>query len=243
MIRRELVGGAALVTGASSGIGRAICHHLAERQVRVLLIGRDPTRTEEARRSLSAPDRHRAAIGDLTDDTFISTLRAAVDEFAPQGLSVLVCSAARIDQDEAGAPSLESFDAQLLTNLRAPFALTTTLLPALRRARGQIVFLNSSAVNNPRPEFTGYTASKAGLRALADCLRAGVNADGVRVLSVFPGRTATPMQQGLVERDGRVYQPHLLLQPEDVASSVLAALELPETAELTELHIRPNIKS
>lgn len=72
-----------------------------------------------------------------------------------------------------------------------------------------------------------YAAAKHGLRAVADSLRAEVNSDGVRVLSVLLGRTATPMQAALAAQEGRAHRPELLVQPEDVASVVGCALVLP----------------
>src|SRR5260370_931141 len=81
------------------------------------------------------------------------------------------------------------------------------------------------------------------LRSIADSLREEVNADGIRVLSVFPGRTATPRIAKLFEKEGRAYQPGLLMQPEDVAEMVTHSLRLPHTAEVTEISIRPMQKS
>ena len=70
-----------------------------------------------------------------------------------------------------------------------------------------------------------------------------VNADGIRVLSIFPGRTATPRMEKLFAKEGRAYKPELLLQPEDVAEMVTHALRLPRTAEVTDISIRPMQKS
>ncbi|MBV9131454.1 MAG: hypothetical protein JO318_02085 [Chloroflexi bacterium] len=81
------------------------------------------------------------------------------------------------------------------------------------------------------------------MKALADSLRQEINVDGVRVLNVFLGRVATPRQEKIYSGQEWTYQPELLLQPEDVAAMVLAALSLPRTAEVTELNIRPAIKS
>ena len=78
---------------------------------------------------------------------------------------------------------------------------------------------------------------------MADSLREEVNAAGVRVLSVFPGRTATPTIERLFESEGRPFDPGVLLQPDDVASAVIGALSLPRTAEVTNLSIRPLAKS
>jgi NADP-dependent 3-hydroxy acid dehydrogenase YdfG len=85
----------------------------------------------------------------------------------------------------------------------------------------------------------GYAASKHALRALADGLRDEVNKKGVRVITVFPGRTATPMQEAVHRYEGRPYDAERFLQPEDVAAAAVNALALPRTAEVTDLHIRP----
>jgi NADP-dependent 3-hydroxy acid dehydrogenase YdfG len=84
-----------------------------------------------------------------------------------------------------------------------------------------------------------YAASKHALKALADGLREEVHADGVRVISVFPGRTATPMQESVRRMEGRPHDARQYLRPEDVAAVVLNALTLPETAEVKDISIRP----
>ena len=84
-----------------------------------------------------------------------------------------------------------------------------------------------------------YAATKHGLRALADSLRDEVNHDGIRVLSVYLGRVAGPLQEEIHALEGKAYRPGELIQPEDVAGIVVHALALPSTAELTELDIRP----
>nr|MBA2641979.1 SDR family NAD(P)-dependent oxidoreductase [Actinomycetota bacterium] len=124
----------------------------------------------------------------------------------------------------------------------APLQLTEVLLPALRKARGQVVFVNSSAANRPSVANAMYAATKRDLRAVADSLRDEVNPDGVRVLSVYAGRTATPMQEAVHEHEHRTYTPQLLMRPEDVTHVVLAALTLPPSAEITDVSLRPMAK-
>jgi NADP-dependent 3-hydroxy acid dehydrogenase YdfG len=80
-------------------------------------------------------------------------------------------------------------------------------------------------------------------RSIADSLRDEVNALGIRVLSVYLGRTATPRIAKLFETEGRAYQPDLLMQPEDMAERVTHSLCLPRTAEVTDISIRPMQKS
>jgi NADP-dependent 3-hydroxy acid dehydrogenase YdfG len=154
-------------------------------------------------------------------------------------LDVLVHCAGSIALGPIATAPVEDLDHQYRTNVRAPYLLTQRLLPALTAARGQVVFINSSVVLAPRPHVGQYAATKHALRAIADTLREEVNPNGLRVLSVYPGRTATPLQARLHAVEGKPYAPDRLLQPSDVASVVVEALTLPRTAELTDLSIRP----
>jgi NADP-dependent 3-hydroxy acid dehydrogenase YdfG len=108
---------------------------------------------------------------------------------------------------------------------------------------GQVVFINSSGALNAKPASVQYDATKHALKAIADGLRGEVNAAGVRVLSVYLGRTATDMQARIHQAEGKTYCPELLLQPESVASVIVNALGLARTAEVTDIHIRPMIKT
>ena len=109
----------------------------------------------------------------------------------------------------------------------------------LKARRGQIVFVNSSSGIIAKPNSASYDATKHALKAIADSLRGEVNAHGVRVLSVYLGRTASEMQERIHRTEVKPYRPELLLQPEDVASVIMSALGLPRTAEVTDIHIRP----
>jgi NADP-dependent 3-hydroxy acid dehydrogenase YdfG len=136
------------------------------------------------------------------------------------------------------AARVEDLDALYATNVRAQFLLTQLLLPELLARRGQIVFINSSAGLNGQANLSQYAATQHARRALADSLREEVNAAGVRVISIYPGRTATPLQEEVHRAEGRRYQPGLLLQPADIASMVIGALALPRTAEVMNIEIR-----
>jgi NADP-dependent 3-hydroxy acid dehydrogenase YdfG len=88
-----------------------------------------------------------------------------------------------------------------------------------------------------------FSATQHALRALADSLRKEVISDGISFLSVFLGRTATPRQARIYQEQGWAYRPDVLVQPDDVASMVVSALALARTAEVTEITIRPSLKS
>jgi NADP-dependent 3-hydroxy acid dehydrogenase YdfG len=158
-------------------------------------------------------------------------------------IDILVHCAGAIDHGKLADAPVTSLDQQYNANVRGPLLLTQKLLPLLKKPRGQIVFINSSVGLNARANTGHFSATQHAFRALADSLRDEVNADGVRVLSVFPGRTATSRIQALHQKEGRAYRPELLLQPEDVANVVVNALLLPWTAEITNISIRPMQKS
>jgi NAD(P)-dependent dehydrogenase (short-subunit alcohol dehydrogenase family) len=131
-------------------------------------------------------------------------------------------------------------DRQLAVNLRGPLLLTRAALPALTQARGMIVFVNSTQGLAASRGTAAYAASKHALRAVADALRAEVNPLGIRVLSIYPGRTDTPMQRAILAEEGRAPDPDRLLRPEDIAAMIVAAASLPRNAEVTDLTIRPS---
>jgi len=226
----------AVVTGASSGIGRAIALGLAASGFEVHAVGRDRDRLAEVEGEADG-DRVNVHPVDLLDDAALEALARTV---AVDGrLDVLVHAAGIHRQRPLAESSSEDFDAIVRTNLRVPHELTRLLLPALMATAGEVVLVNSSVGLRSGPGVAAYGASKHGLRALADSLRDEVNGRGVRVLTLYVGRTATPMQAGIVAAEGGAWEPDRLVQPADVAEMVLAAIALPRTAEVTEISIRP----
>ena len=233
----------AVVTGASSGIGKAIALELAAQGAKICLLGRKLETLQAIALSIpaSAP-RAMSYQVDLTLDEDIQKLKVRLQQDFGQ-VDLLVHSAGVISMGELKTAPVEDLDWQYRTNVRAPYALTQALLPMLIPRRGQIVFINSSAGLGTRAGVGQYAATKHALKAIADSLRAEVNADGLRVLSVFPGRTASPMQALVHEIEGKAYHPDHLLQPQDVAVAVINALSLPRSAEVTDICIRPLVKS
>jgi NADP-dependent 3-hydroxy acid dehydrogenase YdfG len=101
------------------------------------------------------------------------------------------------------------------------------------------VFVNSSIVSRAAQEAGQYAATQHALKGVADSLRQEINPEGVRVLSIYPGRTATARQASIHAAEGKSYRPEQLIQPEDVAFIVVSALKVARTAEVTDIHIRP----
>ena len=231
--------GIAVVTGASGGIGRATARALAARGMSVCVTGRDVGRLQDVAKEIGplAPQVlvHSA---DLATDEGIRGLAARVAADARR-IDVLVHAAGTIRLGNIESAGWGDFDEQYRANLRAPFLLTKALLPMLKETRGQVVFVNSSAGLVAGADNTLYAACKHALRSVAGSIRDHVNPYGIRVISVFPGRTATAMQETLHQFEGRRYQAAELVQPDDIAELILGALIMSRTAEVTDVMVRP----
>ena len=219
----------ALVTGASSGIGLAIAQALAAEGAHIHAVARSWPQAIEGWQL------HKA---DFTVGTDVERLAAEVSN-AASTLDVLIHCAGALEIGTVADFPIAQLDVMYQVNVRAPFLLTQLLLPPLTQSQGQIVFINSSAAVAPNTALAGYSSAKAAMKSIADCLRLEVNPSGVRVMSVYPGKTASVMQQRAHQLSGKPYDAASLMQPEDVAQMVLSALALPKTAEMTDLHIRP----
>jgi len=238
----SLRGRVAVVTGASSGIGRAIAIALAREGAHIHVVGRNSAALAE---TVAATGDHSSANelrADLTVDADLKRITDALSCLSR--IDILIHSAGIIHQRRMENAAIEDFDAQYSINVRAPYLLTKHLIPMLTAARGQVIFINSTAgLTASRADVGQYAATKHALRAVADSLREELNPRGVRVLSVYLGRTAGSMQERLFREEGRPYHPETLLQPEDVASVIMHALTVPRTAEITDISIRPMDKS
>lgn len=234
----------AIVTGATQGIGKAIATALVSAGVITTLVGRYDDRLECAKRDLESFGRDliNTALVDLSDAKSIALFASEFTGSAPE-LHVLVnCGGQYMSGSWVDVQS-DDFTAILKTNVIGPAALTRALLPMLIESQGDVVFINSSIVRHAGGRAGVFAASQHSLRAVADSLREEVNDLGVRVLSVYPGRTATPRQKTIHENAGQLYQPDRLLQPRDIADAVVACLMLNDTAEVTDLHLRQRYKA
>jgi len=229
-----------VVTGATGGIGEAIVCALVDDGAHVWAIGRDRTKLE----SLAAASRPGAVTPVVVDLAVIEEIERAALHIVNEGaVHVLVHAAGIIRLGSLAVLTAKEFDELYAVNMRAPYLLTRQLLPAIRREQGQVVFVNSSSASRPAGLNALYASTKAGLKALADGFREEVNDDGVRVLSIYAGRTATPMQESVHAFEERVYDLRYLMTPHDVAASILQCLSLPQSAEVTDVAIRPMRKA
>jgi NADP-dependent 3-hydroxy acid dehydrogenase YdfG len=217
----------ALITGASRGIGAAIATALAPTHT-LLLAGRPSPALQATEERLGAT----TLTLDLTDTDAIPAATGAIGE-----LDVLVHNAGVFFPGRIAESTVKHWRATLDVNVVGAVALTLALLPALRRASGQVVFINSGTGRKASPDMASYSASKFALRAFADSLRDSEPA--LRVTTVYPGRTDTDMQRALVSFEGGEYDPDRFLRPDTVAGLVARVLATPPDGHVHEVVLRP----
>jgi NADP-dependent 3-hydroxy acid dehydrogenase YdfG len=245
----RLAGRVAVVTGASSGIGRAIALRLVAEGAQVTAVGRNKVRLDELLATVMS-DNGGAASGpgriipkqvDLTDGEARRAFVAGLS-VGPR-LDLLVHSAGSYSRGTHIDAPIHDLDTLYESNVRAPYALIQKLLPMLRAGGGDIVVVNSTQGIRATSDLGQYAATQHAMRAITDSLRQEVNQDGIRVCIIHTGRVATPLQEGIFTKERRPYVPELLVQPADIANVVVTVVALPTHAEVTEIHIRPTKKS
>lgn len=206
---RNLDGRVAVVTGASSGMGREIAVAMAAAGARVALVGRNQERLEAAAEEIAAGGGEaRVVAADLTGEEAGEEVVTAVLE----GLGAIDCVVHAAGIFEVGPvdESLQMLDRQWLTNVRAPYRLTVAALPALRRSRGNVIFFSSIAGKVGFPAASAYCVSKGAIELATKALAVEEAPNGVRVNAIAPGNVETPMNA------------HLMADPEYLAAMLEA---------------------
>lgn len=219
-----------LLTGAGSGIAAVLARRLLERGDDVVAVARSEGRAEEMAQGLVGA---KLLVADLAVPESVESLDL------PDSLDSVVHAAGVVELGPVSGLSVDAWASTLRVNLVAPAALTRVALPALRAARGTVVFVNSGAGQVAHAGWAAYAASKHGLRALADSLRAEEAEHGVRVTSVYPGRTATAMQESVHAQEGKDYDAEAWVRPETVADAILGVIDLSDDATVPDLSVKP----
>jgi NAD(P)-dependent dehydrogenase (short-subunit alcohol dehydrogenase family) len=243
MTQRDLMGMVAVVTGAGSGVGRAVALALAAAGGTPVLVGR-------TREPLSETAALVAGIGgqslvrpaDVTDAAAVEAVFAqAADELEAIDAAILAAGVGRYGPVESYP--LADWEETLATNLTGPFLCAKAAIPHLRRnGGGAIVAVSSGAGKQGYPQLGAYSASKFGLMGLMQGLAGEVAEDGVKVCTVVPGSILTPFggrsvaekRAEMASDSGRKY-----LYPEDVAEAILFLLRQPRHAWTQELNLWP----
>ena len=215
----------ALVTGAGSGIGRAIAEKLAKDGEQVVVNDLKPETTDEVvARIGESGGRAAAAPGDVSDAEAVEQIMAAVRE-AYGSPEILVNNAGFLQQKRFVDLAVEDFDRMIAVHLRGTFLCTRAVLPEmLSRGSGIVVNVASQLGQIGGIELCHYSAAKAGIIGLTKSLAREVSAQGVRVNAVAPGPINTELILGLSEEWQRAKAAELPLgrfgEPEEVAKTV-----------------------
>ncbi len=223
----DLAPRAALVTGGSRGIGRAVVELLALAGARVAVNYRqDKAAANGLVRELRAAGCEAMALpGDVSQPEQARQLVRDVVS-AWQRLDILVNNAGIWEEDQAGAGDLDVWDRTLAVNVRGAFLVTDAAIPHLEKERGSIVFLSSTAGQRGEARHSAYAASKGALISYTKSLAAELGPRGIRVNCVAPGWVETDLtRQALSGRERREIEEEIpvgrVAQPPDIAGPVL----------------------
>ncbi len=227
----------ALVTGATEGIGRATAFALGRAGWQVGVCARTASRVDALLGELAvAGIRTAGRAGDVGDERDAPAIVRHVTD-ALGAVDALVNNAGVLIAKPFEELTPADWDRTMATNLKSLFLMTREVLPEMRRRRrGTVVNVASLAGRNGFVGGTAYAASKHAVLGFSKSLMLEVRRDNVRVVAICPGSVGTAMlrDQPLLKAD-----PDKILKPEDVASTILHVLELPERALVSELDIRP----
>jgi NAD(P)-dependent dehydrogenase (short-subunit alcohol dehydrogenase family) len=183
----------AVITGAGSGMGRAIAHKLAGEGVHVILTGRTQDKLEAVAQEIAAQGG--SALVHLLDVKDADQIQALATRLAGGHVDMLINCAGDWLIRSIDDTSLEQIDHLFDTNLRAPYLMTRALLPLLRKSdNASVINIGSVTSMESHPMVTAYTAMKTGLRGLSGSMAQELKPDKIRVILLAPGPADTPMR-------------------------------------------------
>ncbi|NNU61031.1 SDR family oxidoreductase [Ochrobactrum soli] len=224
----------ALVTGATSGIGKATVARLRERGLTVYAVGRN----SQALSALAAET------GALTVEADVRDTKAIEAALSGTEVDILINNAGilstralfhEIDPDE--------INAMVDINLKAPMHLTRAFLPGMvARKRGHLIYIGSSGGQAPYPNMGAYGPSKAGLSLFCDNLRCDLLGTSVRVSEIVPGRVQTALYRTSIpdnQAQAVLYDGYRPIQPENIAQIIGQVIELPVFVDVSRVEVFP----
>jgi 3-oxoacyl-[acyl-carrier protein] reductase len=228
---------AAIVTGASAGIGLAMCEVLVREGFAVTMVARDAARVESAAARLADVGDVTAMSADASDESALADVVSSHLDWYGR-IDLVVANAGFGGAGTVADTQARHLERAWRVNVAAPFALARLVMPSLRRAgaehaRAWFVVTASISGVAPTPGFAAYSASKAAALSLAQSIAAEESAHGVRACALCPAFVDTAMTEwthDCVPADS-------MLQPADVAESLAYLLRLSPTATVTEIVI------
>ena len=222
----------AVVTGATSGIGRATVLGLLQLEMSVFAVGRNKRALAELANESGAVPIH----ADVRDTQTIA------DQISELKVDVLVNNAGVLPS----RVSFQDIDPHDITeiidiNLKAPIHLTRVVLPGMvKRKRGHLIYVGSSAGQAPHPLMSVYGSSKAGISLFCDNLRCDLLGTSVRVSEIVPGRVQTDLyKSALGAKRATLYDGYRPVQPQHVASLIATVIDLPSFVDVSRIEVFP----
>jgi NAD(P)-dependent dehydrogenase (short-subunit alcohol dehydrogenase family) len=229
--QHSLAGQRALVTGATSGIGRAVALQLARDGAGVVVHGRNAARGAETVQEITADGGKASfAAADLTDAADVQRLASDVGD-----IDILINNAGISLFAATAEVDVADFDRMFASNVRAPFLLVAALAPGMAaRGHGSIVSLSSMAGGIGLVGGAAYGATKASLEAMTRAWAVEYSQSGVRVNAIAPGPVYTPTPSGaaFITALGETTPMRRASQPEEIAE-VIAFLASPRASYIT----------
>ncbi|MFO8110470.1 MAG: SDR family oxidoreductase [Thermoplasmata archaeon] len=226
----------AVVTGSSEGIGKEISLKLAEEGCKIVLCSRNEKKLKDVADLIDNEESVFVVPTDIRREEQVKHMVCkTLEHFA--GIDILVNNAGIIRYGDMDDFSTKDYKATMETNVDGTFYATREALPHIRESKGNIVFVGSFDSNHPRSFNPIYAASKWWVKGFAHSIEAIYGKDGVAVTLVNPSevRTEIPSEEGIAYRDK--FRKGEVLEPEEVAETVVFALKRSKNTTLSQLNI------
>ena len=237
----------ALITGATSGIGRATAHEFAKHGINLILCGRRQERLEIVKKALERQTNVVILNFDVRDK---EAVKNAIDSL-PQEFSkidILINNAGNahgLDPIQNG--SLDDWDAMMDINVKGLLYVSKFIIPQMtQRKSGHIINIGSSAGKEVYPNGNVYCASKHAVIAITDGMRIDLNPFGIKVTAINPGLVETEFSQVRFKGDKKadtVYKGYKALQAEDIAEIIYFAVSRPAHVNIADLLVFPTAQA
>ena len=231
-----------LITGATSGIGRASAIRFANVGARLILCGRRKEKLDVLVRDLG--ENHQSLIFDVRDKKAVfKAIESLPKEF--KKIDVLINNAGNAHgMDSAQTANLDDWDAMIDSNVKGLMYVTKAVLPFMvEKQKGQIINLGSIAAKEVYPNGSVYCSSKAAVDSFTKGLRVDLNPLGIRVGAIHPGLVETEFSyvrfKGDQKRSKKVYEGMNALNADDIADAILYMTQVPEKVNIADIVILP----
>ena len=237
-----LSGRRALITGGTTGVGRATAHLLASHGCRVFICGRDPRHLDDAIRSVREKGGAIDGVSaDISTTDGVLTVFKAADAFLG-GLDIGIVNAGVGCKGELTTMTHEECRYVLDVNLGASIACCLEAFRRMSGAGGHVVLTGSMSADVFDTRSSVYVATKCAIRGFATCLRKEANPLGIKVSLIEPGSIGSDMVDETPEQQQRMREELKMLRAEDVANAILFMLCQPPWCDVIQLKLRPHLQ-